>query len=151
MLVHELINVIESNKDFFLSTIAPNPKNMEYFISTDAPRIIFQEFKMDPMVVPIKSITGDIKKSTDKNILFVQFADEFVTDVLDSFAIAISIADNGHIRLFTFEKGASITGDEIAFVCEYLFDGTHKNYGSVRDTSMLSFGQRVVDVLNGKD
>ena len=151
MFAHELIKVINSNKDFFLNTIAPNPKNMEYFISTDAPRIIFKEYNMPEMVVPVKSITGDIKQSTDKILLFVQFGEDFVNELLDSYALALSIADNGNVRLFTFEKSASITGDERAFVCEYLFDGTHKNYGSVRDISMLSFGQRVIDVLNGKD
>ena len=151
MFAHELIKVINSNKDFFLNTIAPNPKNMEYFISTDAPRIIFKEYNMSEMVVPVKSITGDIKQSTDKILLFIQFGEDFVNELLDSYALALSIADNGNVRLFTFEKGASMTGAEMGFVCEYLFDGTHKNYGSVRDTSVLSFGQRVIDVLNGKD
>ena len=147
MFAHELIKVINSNKDFFLNTIAPNPKNMEYFISTDAPRIIFKEYNMPEMVVPVKSITGDIKQSTDKILLFIQFGEDFVNELLDSYALALSIADNGNVRLFTFEKGASMTGAEMGFVCEYRYDGSHVNYGGMANVNMMDFFNRVVEVL----
>ena len=139
MLGRELIKIITHNRDFFLQTIAPNPKNLEYFISTDAPKMVANAFDLPQQIVPIKSITGDIKKATDKNLLVVEFADEFVQDDLDNIAFIIVTEDSPTVRVFTFEKGRSVTGEPIAFVGEFTPEDEHKNYGSTKDVSVQEF------------
>ncbi len=150
MLGRELIKIITHNRDFFLQTIAPNPKNLEYFISTDAPKMVANAFDLPQQIVPIKSITGDIKKATDKNLLIVEFADEFVQDDLDNIALIIVTGDSPNVRVFTYEKGRSVTGDPIAFVGEFTPEDEHKNYGSTREVNIRDFFERVVSILVAK-
>ena len=147
----KLLPLIDANKKFFLETIAPNPNNLHYFLSIDAPRIICKTFEEPLEEVPVKNITADLKQNSDHTVLFVEFSDNWPQEDTHCYAIAIAISPNNDIRLFTYEKGknhAESNGGEAYYVGEFLLDGSHINYGTTSEKRISLFSGVIMSVLN---
>ena len=144
----KMLYIINANKELFLKTIAPDPRNLHYFISTDVPKIINKAFNQDFGQVPIKNISADLKQNSLNTVLFVEFDDSFVEDITDFYAIAISPDDE--IRLFTYEKGEDhLTKKEMYYVGEFTDDSKHKNHGTTSAKRISLFSGVIMNVLNG--
>lgn len=145
----KLLEFIEFNKEFFLEKVVPFTDSFEYFIAAIAPQKIagaYGDEYTGPL--PIKNIIADLKESTANTILFVEFADEYVVEPTDTYAIAISIDPNNNIRLFTYEKGESyLTKEEMYFVGEFDKNGKHSNYGTTEALDLYAFGDKVIAIL----
>lgn len=147
--ISNLLKFINANKQFFLETVAPNPNNLGYFISQDAPKRICDLLGDKYELVPVSAISANLKKDSNNNILFVQFADSFVQKDTDCYAIAIAISPENNIRLFTYEKGQHyIDGSPAYFVGEFDDKCSHKNYGTTREFSIAQFCGKIVEQLN---
>lgn len=145
----KLLYIINANKELFLKTIAPDPRNLHYFLSTDVPKVLNKAFNQDFQQVPIKDITADIKKNSNCIVLFVEFDDSFVADIADCYAIAIAISPEDEIRLFTYEKGEDyLTKEETYYVGEFTDDSKHKNYGTTSEKRISLFSGVIMKVLN---
>lgn len=147
--ISKLLPFINANKDFFLNTVAPNPRNLHFFISEDAPKNICRIFNDKFEKVPIKNITADLKKNSPYSVLFIEFEDSFVKEVTDCYAIAIAISSKRDIRLFTYERGENYIDKSIKYyVGEFNEDGTHANYGTTSAYRVSLFSGVIMGVLN---
>lgn len=154
------------NKKFFVKTIAPNPNNVQIFIEKEAYNWAvadthymetgkkyeggFKEWEFPPV-----RITGDIKESSEWNVIFVHFPSAFVSRTLDACAIAIAFKETEKpedcpVRIFIYELGASATtGQSQFYACEREIEtGIHLNYGCVDQFSMQHFHETVMKQLN---
>ena len=144
----DLIKIIQANKQLFLERIAPNPNNLEYFMSEDVPKMVCAATNEPAIKVPLKSITANLQKDSDCNIYFVEFDDSFVTQSTDCYAIAISVDPQDSIRVFTYEKGEHFDGSPAYYVGEFDIKGNHINYGTTSECRVSLFCGKVVEQLN---
>lgn len=151
LLVSNLLQIINANKELFLETIAPNPKNLEYLISVDAPQIVCEVHDEKYSKVPIKKISADLEVNSSYKVLFVEFSESFVKKDADAYAIAIAISPDNDIRLFDYEKGgAYISNQPKYFVGEFTLDNKYINHGSTSKKDMSLFSGMVIGVLKNR-
>lgn len=144
----KLLPFINANKSFFLETIAPNPKNLEYFIKVDAPKILGKHFNEEVEEVPIKTISADLKQNSSHTVLFVEFDETWPEENTHCYAIALAISPENDIRLFTYEKGEKFDGSAAYYVGEFDANGNHFNYGTTSEKRLSLFSGVIMQELN---
>lgn len=144
----KLLPLINANKKFFLEKIAPNPKNLAYFIGIDAPKIISENFNDKAEEVPIKDITADLQQNSSNIVLFVEFDETWPEQNTHCYAIALAISPENNIRLFTYEKGQRFDGSAAYYVGEFDAEGGHINHGTTSEKKISLFSGIIMQELN---
>jgi len=152
MYVKDMIKIINANKKLFLERIAPIPKNFEYFLSEDMPRMICKAYGGEEEKVVLKNIFADDKQNSKYFTIFVEFEDDFPQEIPQCYAIAVAIGPEDDIRLFTYEKGEDYMNKTPQYyVGEFDAEGKHYNYGTTNGVKQVyEFGAIVMEQLNKK-
>ncbi|MCL2085792.1 hypothetical protein FWH09_02575 [Candidatus Saccharibacteria bacterium] len=146
---HVIPLVVFGDRDFFVKTILPSPKNMKTFIS-DAMWGRVCKSKNIPSTKLTITLSAR-KTATGYHVVFVEFGEEFANMPTESRVIAFA-SDGSDLRYFTYEMGGNMLDKNTEwFICgwEPIEQGgiRHLNFGSHKQMSKARFAAKVEDLL----
>jgi len=144
MTAEAIPKIIFSSKESFIEKIFPNPKNMDYFISTD----LWSKINKRPGKLRIKMFAR--KTTNDYEIVFVNFGEEAALAPTEAKAIAMAVKGD-EVKYFTCERVEPVSdSQDVWLIGSWEPDGDdlkHLDFGHEEEMSIEKFAEKVEEIL----